>query len=101
MNIKIYEKPIPTKFIEVDGIEFELGELHCALEQMLRTKENDTFGDYSLRDYELHCEYETMEKLVKMELVKNYTGSRMADLYCMKNKSKIEEIMEKIYEMDV
>lgn len=101
MDIKIYEKLIPTKFVKVDGVEFEMGDLCCALEQMLNTKENDTYGDYSLRDYELSCGYDTMEKLVNMGLVKNYTGSRMANLFCVKDKAKIEKIVEKLYEMDV
>lgn len=100
MDIKIYEKQIPTKFIEIDGVEFELGNLFCCLEEIRRTEENDHYGEYSLRDYELSYPND-MDKLVEMGLVKNYTGSRMANLYCMKNEKEIERLVEKLYEMDL
>ena len=101
MEIKMYEKPVITKFVTIDGVEFELGDLLCALEQMSETKQNDYYGDYSLRDYELNCSYDTMEKLVGMGLVKNYTGSRMANLYCTKDKKAITELIHKLYELDL
>ena len=93
MNIKDYEKPVITKFVPIDGVEFELGALFSSLEQISTTWENDKYGEYSLRDYELY-DYETMRKLVEMGLVSNYTGSRMADLYCMKDKKAIEELID-------
>ena len=37
------------------------------------------YGECSLRDYEVY-DFKTMKELVKMGLVKNYTGSRMAEL---------------------
>ena len=84
MDIKIYKKPVIKKFVTINGEEFALGELYSALEQISETRENDIYGDYSLRVYEINCDIKVMNKLVDMGLVKNYTGSRMANLYCMK-----------------
>lgn len=100
MYIEIYEKPVPTKFVMVYGEEFELNELCACLEQISETEENDNFGDYSLREYQLYYP-KTMNKLVKLGLVKNYTGSRMADLYCMKDKDKVGELLDTLYKLDV
>lgn len=93
MDIKVYEKPVVTKFVTIDGMEFELGALFSNLEQISETLEDDKYGEYSLRDYELYYP-DTMDKLVKMGLVSNYTGSRMANLYCMKDKNAIEELID-------
>lgn len=93
MDIKVYEKPVIKKFVTIDGVEFGLNELFCSLEQINETKENDGYGEYSLRDYELYYP-DTMNKLVKMGLVSNYTGSRMANLYCMKDKNAIEKLID-------
>lgn len=98
MEIKLYEKPVITKFVEIDGEEFLLSEMYGALTQMLETRENDCYGEYSFRNYELDS-YEATQKLVKMGLVKNYTGSRMADLYCIKDKKGIEELLEELENM--
>lgn len=99
MDIKIYEKPVMTKFITIDGEEFELRNLCGALYQIQTTKEDDHYGDYSLRDYELYSK-ETMDKLVKLGLVKNYTGSRMANLYCMKDEEALNNLLNTLYELD-
>lgn len=102
MDIKIYEKPVITKFVMIDVEEFELRELYSALEQIsVETKENDIYGEYSLREYEINCNIEVMNKLVDIGLVKNYTGSRMANLYCMKDKDRIEKLLETLYEFDI
>lgn len=100
MSIRIYEKPVITRFVTIDEEEFELGVLIASLEQISETMEDDSWGDYSLRDYELYCS-ETMNKLVKMGLVKNYTGSRMANLYCMSDKKGVEELLNTLYELDI
>lgn len=89
-----------TKFVTVNDIEFELGDLCCALEQMISTHKGDHYGEYSLRDYELHCSCETMDKLVEMGLVKNYIGSRMANLYCVADKKAVTDLLHKLYEID-
>lgn len=98
MEIKIYEKPVITKFVLINGEEFELGNLYTCLSEIRDTKEDDKYGDYSLRDYELSYPNE-MDKLVKMGLVKNYTGSRMANLYCMKDKKAIDELEITLHEL--
>lgn len=93
MDIEIYEKPVMTKFVVIDGEEFECYKLLACLEQINETEK------CSLRDYEL-LDYEITKKLVKMGLVCNYTGSRMADLYCMKNKKDIEDLIDTLYELN-
>ena len=97
MNIKVYEKPVITKFVTIDGVDFKLGVLFSSLEQINETWENDKYGEYSLRDYELY-DPDVMDKLVKMGLVSNYTGSRMANLYCAKDKKAIEDLINVLVE---
>lgn len=100
MDIKIYEKPVVTKFATIDGEEFELSKLYSCLEQIKEeTLENDHYGGYSLRSYEL-CYPEAMDKLVEMGLVKKYIGSRMAHLYCMKDKKGIKNLLSLLHELD-
>lgn len=99
MEIRTYEKPVLTTFATVNGIEFVLSELLCCLEEIRRTQEDDRYGEYSLREYELSYPCE-MDKLVKMGLVKNYTGSKMANLYCMKDELEIEELMTALYKLE-
>lgn len=99
MEIKIYEKPITTKFVMIDGEEFQFNHLFAAIEQIMETRENDTYGDYSLRGYELYHP-DVIDKLVEMGLVKNYTGSRMADLYCMKDEEGLKKLLDTLYELD-
>lgn len=101
MDIKIYEKPVITKFVMIDGREFKLSELYSSLIQMLdETEEWDSYGDYSLRDYELY-NYEVTKELVKMGLVSNYTGSRMADLYSAKDKTAIRKLIDVLDELSI
>lgn len=99
MDIKMYEKPVITRFVSINGVEFELGNLFGCLEEIRRTKTGDHYGNYSLRDYELSYPND-MDKLVEMGLVKNYIGSRMANLYCMKDEKGIEDLVNKLYELD-
>lgn len=100
MKIEITERPVMVKFINIDGIEFVLGDLYETINQLMgSTMENDRYGEYSLREYELY-DYETAEKLVKLGYVKNYTGSRMANLYCMADENRLRELLDKIYEID-
>lgn len=70
MDIKIYKKPVITKFVMIDDEEFELGAMYACLEQISETRENDHYGDYSLRDCEI-ADYKAMNKLVQIGLVKN------------------------------
>ena len=99
MKLQIYEKPVMTKFIIINGVEFQLGHLLCCLEEIKDTKENDLYGDYSLREYELSHPNE-MNELVKMGLVKNFTGPRMANCYCMKDEKKIDKLRDALYDLD-
>lgn len=98
MEIKIYEKPVITKFVMIDGEEFLLSDMYGAVTQMLLTRENDSYGEYSFKRYELD-NYDATQKLVKMGLVKNYTGSRMADLYCMKDEDGLKKLLDNLDEL--
>lgn len=101
MKIEITKRPVMVKFINIDGIEFVLNDLYGTINQLMEyTNENDRYGDYSLRDYELY-DYETADKLVKLGYIKNYIGSRMANLYCIADKTKIKELLDKIDEIDI
>lgn len=96
-NFEIIEKPVITKFVIINNKEIELNDLLSGIIQILEeTNENDTFGDYSLRDYELNCSIDTINILVELDLVKNYTGSRMANLYCIKNKEALSNFYDEL-----
>ena len=103
MKFEIIEKLIPTKFVVLNGVEFKLGRLIGCLSQLLNETEiDDRYGDYSLRDYELDFYSET-KKLVEFGWIKNYTGSRMADLYCVKDESSykiMNDLMHELYDID-
>lgn len=96
MDIKIYEKPVMTKFVTIDNVEFELNDLICALQEISQTKEFDHYGEYSLRDYELECSYDTITKLVEMGYVSHYIGSRQAQLYKAASNEKIQDLLEQL-----
>lgn len=99
MNIKLIGKPVMTTFVVFDGNEFPLSEVYASLEQINNTMEDDYWGDYSLRDYQLISQ-EVMDYFVKMGLVKNYSGPRMANLYCMKSANGIERLQNVLYKLD-
>ena len=42
-----------------------------------------------------------MDKLVNIGLVKNYTGPRMANLYCMKDENSINDLLNTLYKLDI
>ena len=94
---------IENKIVTIDTVEFEIRELEIAINEMLEhTEPDDRYGDYSLRAYELY-DWDATKKMVALGLIKNYTGSRMADLYCIKDdnaKEQLKEILDKIYEFD-
>lgn len=99
--IQIYKKPVMTKFVIIDEEEFELSKLYSCLEQIIEeTLEDDHFGAYSLRDYEI-CYPRAMDKLVEMGLVKKYIGSRMANLYCAKDKKGMKNLLNSLRKLDV
>ena len=100
LKVNIFEKPVITKFVMVGNEEFELDTLYSCLNQLLReTQEDDHYGEYSLRAYELE-DKNTMDKLVNLGLVKNYTGSRMANLYCMKDENGINQLLNTLYDLE-
>ena len=80
--MKIFEKLEPVKYVEINGKEFRVRSVISALCDILDTDEDDRYGDYSLRDYELSSDIEIYDTLVEMKLVKHWIGSREARLYC-------------------
>ena len=103
MKFEVIEKMIPTKFVVLNGVEFERGSLIGCLSQLLNSTEiDDHYGEYSLRSYELDYYSET-KKLVEFGWVKNYTGSRMADLYCVKDEESykiMDDLLNALYEVE-
>lgn len=94
MDVRVYEKTIVEKFVTIDGIEFKLGELLSVLYQIIGTIDCDgsLCMEYPLRSYELY-DFKITKELVKMGLVYNYTGSKMADLYLAKDINSIKELI--------
>lgn len=83
-DLKAKVKNVPTVFVELNGKEFTIKSVLRALNEILNTEEDDKYGEYSLSDYELSYDsYHICKTLVDMGLVRNYVGSRMADLYCI------------------
>ena len=102
-DLKAKVKNVPTVFIELNGKEFTTRSVLRALNEILNTDENDMYGDGSLRDYELSYDsYNIFNTLVDMGLVKNYTGSRMANLYCIASgcTETLENLMDTIYDLE-
>ena len=98
LNIKIYDKLIPTTFVTLGGIEFDIRELCSTISKLLNTEEYDNgYGEYSLRDYEINVD--VAKKLVELDLAKHFIGSRMARLYCVKNKEKLEKLLDELYDI--
>ena len=98
MEIRKYDKMVKVDYISLNGIEFETRDLFGALEELSNTKADDKWGEYSLREYELNY-YDSIKKLVDLGYVKNYTGSRMANLYCIANEEEFKELKEKLYSL--
>lgn len=98
MKLEIVKKPVMTEFVIIDGTEFVLSHLLASISEIMETEENDKYGEYSLRDYELSY-HDTMNKLVEMGCVKTYTGPRQAHCYCLANEKGLAELRDAIYEL--
>ena len=98
--MKIYEKLEPVKYVEINGKEFRASSVISALCDMLDTDEDDSYGDYSLRDYELATDTEIYDTLAEMGLVKHWIGSREARLYCRAAGAteKLGAMLNKLYD---
>ena len=98
VDFKIVEKSIITKFIVINNTEVELSDILNAITDMLyKTEEDDNYGEHSLRSYELSCSKSAIKILVDLGLVKNYIGSRMANLFCMKDEKALKELYDNLY----
>ena len=100
MKFQIVEKLIPTKFVVIDNIEFELLKLIGCLNQFLN-KVDDNYCDYSFIDYELEYFLET-KYLVELGLLKNYRGYHMSNLFCIKNEEAyktMKTLLKKLYKI--
>lgn len=98
MNFEIVEKLVPTKFVMLNGIEFEFVNLIGCIQQFLDIA--DVYYDAPLKDYELEF-YDETKKLEKLDLITSYIGSRMAHLYCIKNEESyktMKDLLSKLYD---
>lgn len=102
--MEIFEKLEPIEYVKLNGKEFKARSVISALCDMLDTSEDDRYGDYSLRDYELSSDIEIYDTLAEMGLVKHWIGSREARLYCRaagateKLKAMLNELYDSIDE---
>ena len=93
MKINLYEKPVLTTFIKVNGMEFEYQFLLKCLQEIRDGKEK--------KDYELSHIYE-MNRLVEIGLVEKiiYLEEDMFTAsYRAIDTEKIEELIMMLYEM--
>ena len=93
MEFEIYEKPVTTKFIKINGEEFILKDVLGWLYEIL---EMETFGP--MKKYELYTDLSLMDKFVEMGFVNYYRGSRMAHIYNIKNPVAVKDLIDKIEE---
>ena len=98
-TLELFEKPVITKFVRLNDEEYEYHELLKTIDELMKTNIDDKYGDYSLRDYEL-SNLEIANVLVEMGYVNNYTGSRMANLYCRSNNKNLEILRNKLYDLE-
>lgn len=95
--MKLVKEPVIVDFIEFDdGKKFDYNQMVGTINQFLdETKENDSYGDYSLRDYEL-VNKDVTNYLIKLGLVKSYIGPRMSHCYCLKDMKGLEKLINDI-----
>lgn len=93
MEFEVYEKPVTTKFIKINGEEFILRDVLGGLSEIL---DMETFGP--MKRYELHTDLSLMDKFVEMGFVNYYIGSRMAHMYNIKDPVAVKELLERIEE---
>lgn len=101
-NIQIYEKPVLTQYILMDGVEFELSALISCLWDILDTDEHDRTGKYSLA-YNDISDIQTMNKLVSLGLVEkyeDYSGMWMEQYYCIHDKNNVRELLKELHAMN-
>jgi hypothetical protein len=96
-KIKIFTKLIPITFLTIKDEEFEADKLLCAINELEETEEDDKYGEYSIKRYEV-SDIVTMEKLVKLGYAKTYIGTRMARFYCVTDKNKLNELRKSYWE---
>ena len=91
-------KLVPTTYITIDGEEYCLADMYAAIGDMLDTEEDDEFGDYSYRDYDLSVDKNYYNCLIKLGLVKNFTGPRQANCFCVAKgaKKSLEKFLERL-----
>ena len=102
MKLEVYEKTIPIKFVKLGDEEYRLEDVIVALSDMIEeTREGDRYGDYSLRDYELSADVGIYKWFVEQGIFKNYTGSRMANLFCLAEgkRDEAKELRDQLWEM--
>lgn len=98
MNMTMYKKLVEVDMVSLDGEEFEYSELSCAIEDIDNTHPDDTLGYAGVKDYDLSCSIDTIEKLIKLGYVKHYYGERQSNCY-KKVVPKFYELKHEFYKM--
>jgi len=90
--VEIYEKPIITKFVRINGIEFELKKLLGCLYELSE-------ADGALKGYEIISDLDIIDKLVEFGLFNSFIGSRMAQFYSIKDKERVNALIKELEEV--
>lgn len=99
--MKKVRKSVLKDFIILDdGTEFLYSNFISTIHKILEISKNDIIENYSLRDYEIEYS-EVIKYLVKKDYVKKYLGSKQEILYCVKNKKKLQELLNKIENLSI
>lgn len=98
MKIGTFIKSVPIEMVKLDGEEFERADLACALEQLEETNPKDEYGYYGVKDYQLDCSSDTIEKLEKLGYVVSYTGERQSHCY-KKSPETFDKLIGKLREL--
>ena len=95
---RIIYKPVAE--IEVEGMWCEAGHLAYGLDMFLSDSNESANVWNALRDYEIELDWDILQHLVKIGLIRHDIGERMSDRYWIKKgKTKeVENLRDKCYE---
>ena len=102
VNVKLKPMSEIIWYVNINGNICKFRDMIGAINEILdSTYEDDIYGYDSLRDYELDYSRNAYKILVELGLVKNYTGERMANLYCIaKDKTlELEKLRDELWKL--
>lgn len=95
-ELKPFYRRVVAKQIKLGKDTWFIADVCRAIEDMLETHENDMWGQYSMREYELEAPIEIYEYFQYLGLFKHYIGERQAELWCLAEGA--EEKVRQIYQ---